>query len=122
MKMVISEYKLVAGLIDSEYRSKINKELMEKGKAKILIDYWMDGQSTPGHVTPFPFKISNKALAKRNELIYLTQFLFYFFLLTPLLHIPNFWLAIIHQEKQIRKPVFLLNPFLKYTRIKRQSQ
>ncbi len=73
MKMVISEYKLVAGLIDSDYRSRINKDLDEKGKAKILIDYWMDGQSTPGHVTPFPFKISNKALAKRNELIYLTQ-------------------------------------------------
>ena len=73
MKMVISEYRLVAGLIDSEYRSKINKELMEKGKAKILIDYWMDGQSTPGHVTPFPFKICNKSLAKKNELIYLTQ-------------------------------------------------
>ena len=37
MKMVISEYKLVAGLIDSSYRSRINKEIKEKGSAKILI-------------------------------------------------------------------------------------
>ena len=73
MKMVISKYKLVAGLIDSDYRDRINKELKEKGKAKILIDYWIDGQSTPGQVTPFPFKTSNQSLAKRNELIYLKQ-------------------------------------------------
>ena len=73
MKMVISDYKLVAGLIDSDYRSRIERELKEKGKAKILIDYWIDGQSTPGQVTPFPFKISNKSLAKKNEIIYLKQ-------------------------------------------------
>jgi|GEM_PF-5539610 hypothetical protein len=73
MKMVISEYKLVAGLIDSSYRSWINKEIKEKGSAKILIDYWMDGQSAGGAITPFPFKRSNQSLAKRNELIYLTQ-------------------------------------------------
>ena len=73
MKMVISEYKLVAGLIDSSYRSWINKEIKEKGSAKILIDYWMDGQSAGGAVTPFPFKTSNQSLAKRNELIYLKQ-------------------------------------------------
>ena len=73
MKMVISEYKLVAGLIDSSYRTRINKEIKEKGSAKILIDYWMDGQSAGGKVTPFPFKTSNQSLAKRNELIYLTQ-------------------------------------------------
>ena len=60
MKMVISQYKLVAGLIDSDYRDRINKELKEKGKAKILIDYWIDGQSTPGQVTPFPFKTTTK--------------------------------------------------------------
>ena len=71
--MIISGYKLEAGLIDSEYRSRINKELKEKGKAKILIDYWINGQSTPGQVTPFPFNTSNQSLAKRNELIYITQ-------------------------------------------------
>jgi hypothetical protein len=53
MKMVISNYKLVAGLIDSSYRSRINKEIKEKGSAKILIDYWMDGQSAGGQVTPY---------------------------------------------------------------------
>mgnify|MGYP001188014491 FL=1 len=74
MKMVISEYKLVAGLINSSDRSWINKEIKEKGYAKILIDYYVDGYNGgKGRVTPFPFKISNQALAKRNELIYLTQ-------------------------------------------------
>ena len=74
MKMVISEYKLVAGLIDSSYRSWINKEIKEKGNAKILIDYYIDGYNGgKGRITPFPFKISNQSLAKRNELIYLTQ-------------------------------------------------
>ena len=74
MKMVISEYKLVAGLIDSSYRAWINKEIKEKGNAKILIDYYIDGYNGGrGIVTPFPFKISNQSLAKRNELIYLTQ-------------------------------------------------
>ena len=69
MKMVISNYKLVAGLIDSSYRLRINKEIKEKGSSKILIDYWMDGQSAGGVVTPFPFKTSNQALAKRNDII-----------------------------------------------------
>ena len=71
MKMVISDYKLVAGLIDSDYRSRIERELKEKGKAKILIDYWIDGQSTPGQVTPFPFKISTQSLVKNNRTIQL---------------------------------------------------
>ena len=58
---------------------KTNDQILEEciesilGKAKILIDYWIDGQSTPGQVTPFPFKTSNQSLAKRNELIYITQ-------------------------------------------------
>ena len=74
MKMVISEYKLVAGLIDCDYRDWINKEIEEKKKAKILIYYYIDGYNGGrGRVTPFPFKISNQSLAKRNELIYLTQ-------------------------------------------------
>ena len=74
MKMVISEYKLVAGLIDSDYRDWINKEIEEKKKAKILIYYYIDGYNGGrGRVTPFPFKISNQSLAKRNELIHIVQ-------------------------------------------------
>jgi hypothetical protein len=74
MKMVISEYRLVAGLIDSSSRAWINKEIKEKGSAKILIDYYIDGYNGgKGAITPFPFKVSNRLLAKRNELIYLTQ-------------------------------------------------